>query len=142
MILTLSQARLPEIMPEFFSSWVGVLILVGGLILMVQTIVNNFKAKKVTEIAQPFPIRFHEEVPTRKEFDSLVAKVGHMETSLPMIKEAIISEIHKASKETGEMIASVSESASEKRKAIWTQVNLQRERISTLEAKTKRTADY
>jgi hypothetical protein len=36
----------------------------------------------------------------------------------------------------------VSESASEKRKAIWTQVNEQRERISTLEAKTKRTADY
>jgi hypothetical protein len=65
-----------------------------------------------------------------------------METSLPMIKEAIIAEIHKASKETGEMIASVSESASEKRKAIWTQVNEQRERISTLEAKTKRTADY
>jgi hypothetical protein len=142
MILTLSQARLPEIMPEFLTSWIGVFLLLGGLFLMYLTIVEKLKPKKTLEIRDPFPIRFHEEVPTRKEFDSLVAKVGHMETSLPMIKEAIISEIHKASKETGEMIAGVAESASEKRKAIWTQVNEQRERISSLEAKTKRTADY
>lgn len=131
----LSQARLPEIMPEFLTSWLGVFILLGGLLLMYLTIVEKLKPKKVMEIRDPFPVRFHEEVPTRKEFDSLVAKVGHMETSLPLIKEAIISEIHKSSEKTAAMINEVAENAREKRAVLHEKQNRLTSRVAVLEAK-------
>lgn len=131
----LSQARLPEIMPEFLTSWLGVFILLGGLLLMYLTIIEKLKPKKALEIRDPFPVRFHEEVPTRKEFDSLVNKVVHMETSLPQIKEAIIREIHESSKETAKMINEVAEHARERRAEIHTKHNMLDNRVSVLEAK-------
>ncbi len=89
----IAQSRLPEISPAFFSSWIAVFLLLGGLIVMVLsgfamslTILEKLKAKKTPEVTlsqDPLRMKKVEELATRSE---LAAMAERIEADLEEVK--------------------------------------------------------
>lgn len=95
-ILTLAQARLPEISPGFLTSWLAVFLLFGGLMIMLlsaavmtMNLLEKLRAKKKEATAiEPNPLQVQEVQPlaTRAELVSmenrLTARIKEVETDL------------------------------------------------------------
>ncbi len=74
----IAQARLPEIVPEFLTSWLGVLILFGGVLLMGLTIWEKLRAKKAGGVIvspDPLQVQAVESLATRAEVEALAAEI-------------------------------------------------------------------
>jgi hypothetical protein len=83
---TLSQARLPEIAPEFLSSWLGVLILFGGFVLMALTIWEKVKKKSPgAVIITPDPLQI-EKVKALATVDSVNEMSARIEGEIEEMK--------------------------------------------------------
>lgn len=91
-IAFLAQSRLPEISPEFFSSWIAVLLLGGGFVVMILsgiamtlTIVEKLKAKKtpVVEMSpNPMQVQEVEKLATKEEMMSMETRLSNKITEV------------------------------------------------------------
>jgi len=94
LFLLLAQSRLPEITPAFFSSWIAVFLLLGGLIVMVLsgfamslTILEKLKAKKTPEVTltqDPMRVQKVAHLATRSELEEIS---GRIEADIKEVKD-------------------------------------------------------
>lgn len=84
--LPIAQVKLPEIVPDFLTHWLGVLILIGGLVLMVMTIAEKVRAKspaKADIVNDPLRTQNVPELATKAE---LVAGLSELEKDITQLR--------------------------------------------------------
>lgn len=112
----LAQARLPEIAPEFLTSWLAVFLLLGGLLIMMlsgavmlMNLLEKLRAKKKEATAiEPNPLQV-QEVETLATRAELAAMGASLEADIEALKKAIDGERNVARQANGTLHKRVDE---------------------------------
>ena len=122
-------AQLDKVPADFWLLWCLAAFAAMGVAVMLVTLWSNLKQRPPHE------------TPTRREFDSLAAKVEHIEASLPTMERRILEAVEGSSERTSAKMDAIATLDREGRVEIWERFHAETkrigERVASLEAKGK-----
>lgn len=136
----LSQVRLDDPPSHIFVWVLGSLLLIVLIIGALIGFYRLFSVKKPAAVdvgPSPLQIRVTDEVPSRREFDDLKQKVGHIEHSLAPMERRIIEGFKEIGHDLSKKIEHLGEHEYEARGELWQKLNVTAERLAAQEAKNE-----
>jgi hypothetical protein len=136
----ISQFRGPETPSDMIVYVLGAIFILAATALTIAAAVKLFGAKKPSAVdvgPSPIQIRVTDEVPSRREFDDLKQKVGHIEHSLAPMERRIIDGFKEIGHDLSKKIDHLGEHEYEARGELWGKLNVTAERLAAQEAKNE-----